>query len=629
MATVIGSFKVKTKKAKEATLQVSLDELRLLNPEGISIQRIFRKLVKGCWTNENATKENCRAQVLVEIDGRTLKAKYTFIGEDPLEDRRKFKELILMSKKKPAVVHASRDEVLRSRAKICAQDLEMRHMHNCLVVEGYMPPEEFWKKYYYDKWQWLQPFVAEFLAAHNPRDLLTHLKEKDNKSTTLDKREFRFLFLAARESDVFGFWDKLDGVLPRRGEKVVDIQEVVSFLHTIKPMKQDKGLSNKLVSAAFSHDGESSTKEAIVQRLIQRQNKSEDASRVQIELTGEEIHQIFVLMPEVYDAYLDFVPERMSEKQFWTKFCMTQYFQTHTNQVMSEGRNELDAVFDAHVKAIQDEKEKGSSPGKRKRLVNPMVDLTNAEESNMPCNLRRLDGDEEKEKENWIKRVNNHGSLLVKKQIDYKEEKREDVYDRYKIELAESARISHLNHAEKKEYRQLRLQNPEAYYSPDRPDHKRVKLCREHMGRAMAGSDWMMSEKWGGVSSSSAKNATIALTLEMKNASHIQKAGQQKTGCSTIFSLNPSRQNANVKMEPEFEKKLRAFQDEINELVRHYYIHKLKTKRVDKVKRLYTRLQIIKSQLSGFSKNLHDENTEESHGHAAALRPLISMCEVT
>jgi len=100
MMTIIGSFKVKTKKAKEATLQVSLDELRLLNPEGISIQRIFRKMVKGCWTNENATKENCRAQVLVEIDGRTLKAKYTFIGENPLEDRKKFKELILMSKKK-------------------------------------------------------------------------------------------------------------------------------------------------------------------------------------------------------------------------------------------------------------------------------------------------------------------------------------------------------------------------------------------------------------------------------------------------------------------------------------------------------------------------------------------------
>jgi len=192
----------------------------------------------------------------------------------------------------------------------------MRHLHNCLVVQGFMSPEDFWKKYYYDKWQWLQPFVADFLSVHNGRDLLTTLKEKDDKSTTLDKREFRFLFLAARESDVFKLWDRLEGVSPQRGEKLIDVQEVLSFLHTVKPMKQDKGLSNNLVSAAFTHDGESSTKEAIVQRLIQRQNKSEDSNRVQIELTGEEIHQIFVLMPEVYDAYLDFVPERMSEKQF-------------------------------------------------------------------------------------------------------------------------------------------------------------------------------------------------------------------------------------------------------------------------------------------------------------------------
>merc|ERR1719419_343987 len=139
-----------------------------------------------------------------------------------------------------------------------------------------------------------------------------------------------------------------------------------------------------------------------------------------------------------------------------------------------------------------------------------------------------------------------------------------------------------------------------------------------------------MSENWAGVStvsSSSAKNATIALTLEMSNASHINKAAQQKNGCTTIFSLNPSRKDVDVKMEQEFEKKLRAFQAEINELVRHYFIHKLKTRRADKVEKLRTRLQIIKSQLSGFSNNLVTENTEESRGHAAALKPLITMCD--
>merc|ERR1719204_216027 len=98
----------------------------------------------------------------------------------------------------------------------------------------------------------------------------------------------------------------------------------------------------------------------------------------------------------------------------------------------------------------------------------------------------------------------------------------------------------------------------------------------------------------------------------MKNASNLQKAAQQKAGSTTIFSLDPGRNNMDVKMEPEFEKKLRAFQDEINELVRHFFIHKLKTRRRDKVDRLRTRLQIIKSQLSEFSENLKRENTEES-----------------
>jgi hypothetical protein len=43
-------------------------------------------------------------------------------------------------------------------------------------------------------------------------------------------------------------------------------------------------------------------------------------------LTPSTIHQIFVEYPNVQRAYKEYVPAKMSEKEFWTKFLQSQYF---------------------------------------------------------------------------------------------------------------------------------------------------------------------------------------------------------------------------------------------------------------------------------------------------------------
>ncbi|KAL6653215.1 hypothetical protein ACP70R_012140 [Stipagrostis hirtigluma subsp. patula] len=52
---------------------------------------------------------------------------------------------------------------------------------------------------------------------------------------------------------------------------------------------------------------------------------SADDKQGYFNLTTEIIHQIFAEKPAVHQAFLDFVPEKMPEKDFWTKYCRAEY----------------------------------------------------------------------------------------------------------------------------------------------------------------------------------------------------------------------------------------------------------------------------------------------------------------
>ncbi|KAM3353523.1 hypothetical protein ACQJBY_024600 [Aegilops geniculata] len=48
-------------------------------------------------------------------------------------------------------------------------------------------------------------------------------------------------------------------------------------------------------------------------------------NKVTFSLTTEIIHQIFAEKPAVHRAFLDYVPKKLSEKDFWTKYCRAEY----------------------------------------------------------------------------------------------------------------------------------------------------------------------------------------------------------------------------------------------------------------------------------------------------------------
>ncbi|XP_071717427.1 general transcription and DNA repair factor IIH subunit TFB1-1-like [Rutidosis leptorrhynchoides] len=55
------------------------------------------------------------------------------------------------------------------------------------------------------------------------------------------------------------------------------------------------------------------------------------SNRVTFSLTPEMIHQIFAEKPAVRQAYLSFVPRKMKEKEFWTKYWKAQFI--HSNKI--------------------------------------------------------------------------------------------------------------------------------------------------------------------------------------------------------------------------------------------------------------------------------------------------------
>ncbi|KAL5220995.1 hypothetical protein ABZP36_025708 [Zizania latifolia] len=56
-------------------------------------------------------------------------------------------------------------------------------------------------------------------------------------------------------------------------------------------------------------------------------------NKVTFSLTTEIIHQIFAEKPAVHRAFLDFVPKKMSEKDFWTKYFRAEYLVRTKNTV--------------------------------------------------------------------------------------------------------------------------------------------------------------------------------------------------------------------------------------------------------------------------------------------------------
>ncbi|TKW08932.1 hypothetical protein SEVIR_6G057700v4 [Setaria viridis] len=74
-------------------------------------------------------------------------------------------------------------------------------------------------------------------------------------------------------------------------------------------------------------------------------------NRVTFSVNKEIIHQIFVEKPAVHRAFLDFVPEKMSEDHFWSKYCEAEYLLRTKNTALAAAQAAEDEVLAVSLKS--------------------------------------------------------------------------------------------------------------------------------------------------------------------------------------------------------------------------------------------------------------------------------------
>ncbi|XP_009602018.1 general transcription and DNA repair factor IIH subunit TFB1-1 isoform X1 [Nicotiana tomentosiformis] len=95
-------------------------------------------------------------------------------------------------------------------------------------------------------------------------------------------------------------------------------------------------------------------------------------NRVTFNLTPEVIHQIFAEKPAVRQAYLKFVPGKMSEKEFWTKYSRAEYLHSTKNIVAAAAEAAEDEELAVFLK--QDDM-LAFEARKKIRRVDPTLDM--------------------------------------------------------------------------------------------------------------------------------------------------------------------------------------------------------------------------------------------------------------
>ncbi|KAG5550937.1 hypothetical protein RHGRI_009381 [Rhododendron griersonianum] len=96
------------------------------------------------------------------------------------------------------------------------------------------------------------------------------------------------------------------------------------------------------------------------------------SNRVTFNLTPEIIHQIFAEKPAVHRAYLKFVPNKMTEKDFWTKYCRAEYLHSTKNAVAAAA----EAAEDEELAVFLKHDDVWASEARHKiRRVDPTLDM--------------------------------------------------------------------------------------------------------------------------------------------------------------------------------------------------------------------------------------------------------------
>ncbi|KAK7278164.1 hypothetical protein RJT34_23189 [Clitoria ternatea] len=226
-----------------------------------------------------------------------------------------------------------------------------------------------------------------------------HTKEGSNKPPWLNLTHAQgsYIFELESFSDLHVCRELVGIALSKHAEatKVISEEQLsaVEMAQRIKLLQEDSKLqklhkelvaSGKLTESEFwatkkkllDHDESSKSKQRIgfKNSLIFDTKPTSDGriNQVKFQLTPEIKYQIFALKPAVHQAFLNFVPSKMSEVDFWNKYFKAEYLHSTKNAVAAAAEAAEDedlAVF------LKDDEILEMEARKKVRRVDPTLDM--------------------------------------------------------------------------------------------------------------------------------------------------------------------------------------------------------------------------------------------------------------
>ncbi|XP_057754972.1 general transcription and DNA repair factor IIH subunit TFB1-1-like [Arachis stenosperma] len=233
----------------------------------------------------------------------------------------------------------------------------------------------------------------KFIKSHK------HTKEGSNKPPWLNLTHSQgsYIFELETFSDLHVCRELVGIALSKHGEaaKVVSEEQLsaAEMGQRIKLLQEDSKLQKlhkELVASGKLTESEFwATKKQLLDRVENRKTKQQIGfknslifdtkptsdgriNQVKFQLTPEIKYQIFALKPAVHQAFLNFVPSKMSEVDFWNKYFKAEYLHSTKNAVAAAAEAAEDedlAVF------LKDDEILEIEARKKVRRVDPTLDM--------------------------------------------------------------------------------------------------------------------------------------------------------------------------------------------------------------------------------------------------------------
>jgi hypothetical protein len=136
-----------------------------------------------------------------------------------------------------------------------------------------------------------------------------------------------------------------------------------------------------------------------------------DGNELKFTLNSDIIHSIFTQYPGVHRAYIDYVPSKLDEKEFWKQYFSSKYF--HRNRVVASNKEQVD-IFEPYLKEM--ESDTVLHPNLSFESHNRLLDLTTtaediSEKGNGPD--RTMKAGSNKDSLPLIRKFNRHSKLIL------------------------------------------------------------------------------------------------------------------------------------------------------------------------------------------------------------------------